>query len=93
MKTSRWIALCVVILIASGSVVATSQDKDARPVVVKGYSGRYQLFQGTFFENRGKGVDRMAVFKIDSITGDTWIYREGIDTKGDFYSRWSLITD
>jgi len=53
MKTSRWIALFIVMLIVTSVVVATSQENDARPVVVKGYTGRYQLFQGTFFENRG----------------------------------------
>ena len=93
MKTSKWIALCIILLIAAGALVATSQEKDSRPVVVKGYSGRYQLFQGTFFENRGKGFERTTIFKVDTITGDSWIYRAGLNSKGDYYSRWEAIAD
>jgi hypothetical protein len=93
MKLRHSLIIILLLLVAGGAYMAISQEKTTRPVVVKGYAGRYQLFHGSFYERRDKVYERTGVFKIDTITGDSWIYREGLDSRGEFYSRWVEISD
>lgn len=40
-------------------------------------TGRYQLFQGTYEiieSGTGRSADQKAILKIDSVTGNTWVF-------------------
>jgi hypothetical protein len=54
-----------------------------------GRVGRFQIASGCYFSSVGEGifekddvpVSTCGVFKIDSVTGETWIYRERVNTQ------------
>jgi predicted dinucleotide-utilizing enzyme len=53
--------------------------------------GRYQLVTGAITTIDSGAIQ--AVFKIDTITGDTWMYTEGKDEKsGVVFDGWSPIS-
>jgi len=54
--------------------------------------GRHQLFQGlVVINNQGTPFNAAAVFKIDSVTGQTWKYEEGKTMDGKPYKNWVPI--
>lgn len=56
--------------------------------------GRYQLFGGTYeFTVKGVPVETHAVFRIDTQTGTTSVYRVGSDKDGKFDEYWSGINE
>jgi hypothetical protein len=53
---------------------------------------RFALFQGTYYEGaNGQTVSSQGVFKIDTATGDVWLFTLGIDKDGKFIERWAKI--
>jgi hypothetical protein len=54
-----------------------------------GQVGRFQIASGCYFTNIGEGViekddiqvSTCGIFKIDTVTGDTWIYKERVNTQ------------
>lgn len=62
------------------------------PVVLAQASlpGRYQLFQGRYEFSAGKGsITTNAVFRLDSATGEAWVYHEGsAEATSGLYAQW-----
>ncbi|GEM_PF-5664753 len=51
--------------------------------------GRFQLFQGYYtVSSGGTAFKENAVFKLDTVTGEVWVYFEGMDKNGKFFKRW-----
>ena len=61
-----------------------------------GQTGRYQLFQGEYRigsvpdDTVTTGKD---VFKIDTVTGKTWVYMTGIDENRESFEFWREIPE
>lgn len=54
-----------------------------------GRVGRFQIASGCYLSSVGEGIiekddvllSKCGVFKIDTVTGETWIYRERVNTQ------------
>lgn len=59
-----------------------------------GRVGRFQIASGCYLSSVGEGViekddivvSSCGVFKIDTVTGETWIYRERVNTQSVLYN-------
>lgn len=82
--------LAIVIIIASNAAFA--QQPVARATTANTASQRFVLFQGTFVASVGGSNtnDQKALFKIDTATGDVWMFVTGI-SDGKLIQRWSKI--
>jgi len=85
------VALSVVICVA---VVWAQVAKDGpgikSPSSTSG--GRYQLFQGQYTVNAaGTPFKEIGVFKINTETGQVWVYQEGRTKSGEFYKKWEAV--
>jgi hypothetical protein len=53
--------------------------------------GRYQIIAYTVELANGQSGHQATVFKMDTATGQGWLYRTGMDSKGKFYNVWAPI--
>ena len=79
-----WLIFVTGLFIASGvSVSAESTCKEC---------SRYQLLSGKHLAvGKGQSVEMNNVFKIDTATGQTWIFIYGIQDNGSFTQEWRPI--
>ncbi len=73
----------LIIVIAAITLTGRRAESDT------GRIGRFQVVSGCYVASIGKGViekddllvSNCGVFKVDTVTGDTWIYRERVNTQ------------
>lgn len=90
MTRTHWKLALICVGIASGiALLGRAQEPAALPQV----QGRFQIFQMQYnaFAD-GTVIKDVAVFKLDTLTGDTWKYVTGIQD-GQRYSRWDKIDE
>jgi hypothetical protein len=58
----------------------------------QGLPGRWQLFTGEHWAGSGKStVEEKEILRIDTQTGDTSVWRTGIDASGKYFNTWTPI--
>jgi hypothetical protein len=78
-----FLLLAIVTLFAVVTLTGRRAESDT------GQVGRFQVASGCYLSTVGEGmiakddlyVSRCGVFRIDTVTGQTWIYRERVDTQ------------
>jgi len=88
MKSKFIIISMLLIIICSPAIAAVNST----PSQV----GRYQLFQGTYrigSAQDGQVAEAKDVFKIDTVTGKTWVYMTGFDENQNPVEFWRLIEE
>jgi hypothetical protein len=98
MRSQMLLVVCIVAVFAlfSKGAIGASQPSDPRMNLGQSTSGsgRYQLFQGQFsISSKGVPFTDTNVFKIDTVTGRVWVYREGQAQNGSFYVKWEPVAD
>ncbi len=87
------LALAIAALV-SVALSAAGQAEKYSASAAPGFYGRFQLFQGRHTVNSaGQPFEETAVFRIDTQTGKTWVYREGRTKEEKFYSRWEPVSE
>lgn len=92
MKNIMFLVVCVFAIsacICSSSVHAAVQADSSQV-------GRYQLFQGVYrigSLSDNEMSEAKDVFKIDTITGRTWVYMTGIDQNQESFEFWREIEE
>jgi hypothetical protein len=81
-------------LISCCLLFVSQQIKGTAQAQIVSEVGRFQIVQGTYTINvKGQGVTETNVFKIDTRTGSTWIYREGQQRDGKLFAGWEKVPD
>ena len=86
-------------LLAAALVVTVAATGCMGPCKCRGEGGaveraaRYELFQGVYIHTiEGKQeINRNAIFKFDTATGDAWIYVELVRQDGTIYVGWREV--
>ena len=81
-------ALCAAV--AFGAVVARAQGGAPSPAPLSA-PGRYVLFAGQY-RITASSTDQ-GVFKLDTETGQAWVFATGVTSDGVFVQRWSPISN
>ena len=93
MKKSTISLLIAVVLLVIITVAYSQSSQGNNTSYRTSYSGRFQLFGGDYVTiNEEQKINQSAVFKIDTITGRTWIYNAGL-SNGQSFEKWKLIPE
>jgi len=90
------ILLVVCVVVALFAAITVAQQERATVSPQPWMVGRYQLFQGTFkVEGDGDTPSfvETGIFKIDTQTGKTWLYRDRVSQRGRRTPTWLKIED
>ncbi len=95
MNRRKVVVPVITLIVIVCAVVAWSQTTQRPPDSEQphlGVPGRYQLFQGQFtIVSSGTPFKEIGVFKLDTHTGQTWMYAEGSNRDGQLYKEWRAI--
>ena len=88
-----------IVLLATALVVTVAATGCMGPCKLRAEGGageraaRYELFQGVYIHTiEGKQeINRNAIFKFDTATGDAWIYVELVRQDGTIYVGWREV--
>ena len=90
MTKHRLIALIVMLCVFGCAIIAWAQSAKSTYGVTE--NGRFQLLQGPCTEPTSKGsFDEYRIFRIDTQTGDTWVFLTGLDGNGKLVNCWLRI--
>jgi hypothetical protein len=86
---NRYSPLVVFLLAAVLALIVVIGGTGRRAESDTGRVGRFQIASGCYISSVGEGalekddvlVSNCGVFKIDTVTGQTWIYKERINTQ------------
>ena len=80
----------VVAVIAAAVLLLTAGS--AQTGSGEGVPGRWQLFAGEHWANAGKGsLEQKEILRIDTVTGETSVWRTGLDANGVYFNKWTPI--
>ena len=88
--------LGLVVILSISATYNTEKEIIGNKVIYAGKGvGKYILFTGMYMfrDSRGKEWEEKAMFKVDTTTGKTWIFRNGYrnNNSSTYYCKWQEI--
>jgi hypothetical protein len=82
----------IIIASAAAVLLVVGNTQTSRAQTATTTAGRFQLLAGEhFITGKATGFDQKDVFRIDTATGATSFFAEGVDKDGKAYIEWQPI--
>jgi hypothetical protein len=90
--------MMIVALVALATTGGVADEPTRAPSMARTQCGRYQLLHATFrsggyVDGKFSSGEEVGLFKIDTDTGKTWIYFDGVNKDGELIQKWTPITN
>lgn len=87
-----------ILLAVAAAVLGAAVALIVRPSVTAQQSrpsGRFQLLPAkyTVIMPSGPSIEDQGLFRIDTDTGITWVYQEGVNKQGSLFRRWDQVPE